>query len=337
MHEIEAVVFPQPGEVEMRRFQLPACGPDEIVVRTLYSLVSTGTELRVWAGHYGAESKFPFIPGYSIVGEIIEVGEEVRGWEAGRLVSGCNPLNIPGINSYWGAHASCHRYKVTGNDAPVVLPPGAEPRGYLIVEIGAISWRGVKHANVKKEESALVVGQGLIGALAARLLLLQGARTVVMDMQPSRLQRALSWGAAGAIDASQAEAEARVRELLPEGADIIIEAAGKPQTVKSALSFIRSRDIAGGGRIPRFVFQANYVEPVPADLTRLAPTRAITFLYPGDRGPEDRRELRDMVTRGQMKTEDFAGEPVSCKEALEAYKALRDEPASHFSLAFKWT
>ncbi len=28
MHEIEAVVFPQPGEVEMQRFQLPGCGPD---------------------------------------------------------------------------------------------------------------------------------------------------------------------------------------------------------------------------------------------------------------------------------------------------------------------
>ena len=336
MREIEAIVFPEPGEVEIRKLQLPACGPEQIVVRTLYSLVSTGTELRVWAGHYGAENKFPFIPGYSIVGEIIEVGEQVRGWHAGQLVSGRNPLNIPSINSCWGAQASHHRYQVTGYDMPLVLPPGAKPLDYLIVEIGAISWRGVKHANVERGESALVVGQGLIGAFAARLLLLQGAQTVVMDMHPSRLQRALFWGATGAVDASQAEAEARVRKLLPDGADIIIEAAGKPEVAKSALQFVRSRAIDGVGKIPRFIFQASYVEPVPATLIGLAPAEAITFLYPGDRSIEDRLQLLDMVTRGQLKTEDFVGEPVSYKEASQAYKALRDQPASHFSLVFKW-
>ncbi len=247
-----------------------------------------------------------------------------------------NPLNIPSINSYWGAQASHHRYQVTAYDVPLALPPGAKPLDYLIVEIGAISWRGVKHANVEKGESAIVMGQGLIGAFAARLLLLQGAQTVVMDVHPSRLQRALFWGATGAVDASQAEAEARVRKLLPDGADIIIEAAGKPEVAKGALQFIRSRAIDGSGKIPRFIFQANYVEPVPANLARLAPTEAITFLYPGDRSTEDRLQLLDMVTRGQLKTEDFVGEPVSYKEAPQTYKALRDEPASHFSLAFKW-
>jgi len=43
-------------------------------VRTHYTLVSSGTELRVLGGHYGAKEKYPVIPGYSVVGEVVAVG-----------------------------------------------------------------------------------------------------------------------------------------------------------------------------------------------------------------------------------------------------------------------
>jgi len=99
---LEAIVFPRPGEVKIGTFALPPCGPEEVVVKTRYSLVSTGTELRIWAGHYGAADKFPLIPGYSLVGEIVEVGEKITGFAVGDLVSGRNPLPVPGIQQYWG-------------------------------------------------------------------------------------------------------------------------------------------------------------------------------------------------------------------------------------------
>jgi len=86
------------------------------------------------------------IPGYSVVGRVSETGSEVRGWRKGDLVSGRNPLPVPDINSLWGAQASHHRYKITGYDRPVKLPPGVQPWDFVTAEVAAISWRAVTAA-----------------------------------------------------------------------------------------------------------------------------------------------------------------------------------------------
>lgn len=334
--EMAAIVFPRAGEVEIRNFTLPPCGPEEIVVQTRYSLVSTGTELRVWAGHYGAADKFPLIPGYSIVGEVVEAGESVTGFAVGDLVSGRNPLPLPGITQYWGAQASHHRYLATGYDCLLKLPGAVtDPLVCVLGEVAGIPWRGVKHAEVEAGETALVVGQGLIGALSGALLVLQGARTVVADVWPGRLERSSRWGVTP-VNARETDANARIRELLPEGADVVVEASGQPGPATNALQFLRSRGTGGPGRLPRLVLQANYLDPIPVDLARLAPTQSLAIYYPGDREPEDRAEALQFCAEGKLRTEDFVGEVLDVSDAPAAYPALRDDPDAHFSVAFRW-
>ncbi|HEY3397988.1 MAG TPA: zinc-binding dehydrogenase [Armatimonadota bacterium] len=336
-YDMKAIVFPAAGEVEIRSFELPPCGADEIVVKTLYSMVSTGTELRVWAGHYGSESKFPFIPGYSVIGEVLEVGAEVTSVAVGDVVSGRNPLPVPGINQYWGAQASHHRYQLGGYDAALKLPTtAAEAFPYLICEIGAIPWRGVKFATTNPGESALVMGQGLIGALAGKFLVMHDVRTVVADVHPLRLNRALGWGVAAAVDMRAADANEQLRALLPEGADVLVEASGQPAPALNALQFVRNRNVAGPGPLPRVVFQANYLDPLNLDLAHNLPSGSISLFYPGDREPQDRLDVIEFVRQGRISAEEFAGEIVPFTEAPAAYRALRDQPDQHFSVAFKW-
>ena len=86
--ETNAIVFNKAGDIGTGSFPLGPCGATDIVVRTLYTMVSSGTELRVLAGHYGAKDRFPLIPGYSVVGEVIAVGEQAKGYRVGDLISG---------------------------------------------------------------------------------------------------------------------------------------------------------------------------------------------------------------------------------------------------------
>lgn len=332
----EAIVFPEPGAVEIRTYAVPPCGPEELLVRTRYSLVSTGTELRVWGGHYGAAGKFPLIPGYSIIGEVVEVGDQVTGFAVGDLVSGRNPLPVPGITPYWGAQASLHRYQTTGYDAVLKLPPGADTFDALIAEIGAISWRGVKHAGMAAGETALVVGQGLIGALSAKFLLMHGVKTVVTDVHPLRVQRARAMGVAAAIDMRDPDAVAQVTAAVEGGADILVEASGQPVPAQQALQFLRARGTGDPGPLPRVVLQANYLEPVPVNLARLAPTQALAIFTPGDREPDDRQDVLQFVAAGKISSREFVGETRAFRDAAAAYQALRDAPDEHFSVAFTW-
>ena len=237
--QIRAIVFPASGEVELRTLTLPACGPTEVVCETVYSFVSPGTELRILRGVAESKGRFPVIPGYSWVGRVIEVGAELHGWREGELVTGRNPVFLPGITSLWGGQASHHRAEVTGYDSVLKLPDGADPWDYVAVEVSAISWRGVSAAYPAPGETAVVVGQGLIGACSARWLQHFGARVIVVDPVASRLERARRWGVAAAIDPTAGDAREAILALAPGGADIVIEASASPAGVALANAVLR--------------------------------------------------------------------------------------------------
>ncbi|MCG2659092.1 MAG: alcohol dehydrogenase catalytic domain-containing protein [Kiritimatiellae bacterium] len=141
-----AIVFTEANKVALQSYDLPPCGPKEVIAETIFSFVSPGTELRVLSGGHESEVKFPLIPGYSWVGRVIEVGSELKAWKVGELVSGKNPIPVPGINSLWGGQASCHRVVVSGYDSVLKLPENADPWDYVAMEVAAISWRGASAA-----------------------------------------------------------------------------------------------------------------------------------------------------------------------------------------------
>lgn len=104
--EIPAVVFTDENQVSLSTVLRNPCGPTEVVIRTRYSMISPGTELRMLAGHYGAAGKFPYVPGYTSIGEIIEVGSDAGGWRVGDLVSARNTRPFANARSLYGAHSA---------------------------------------------------------------------------------------------------------------------------------------------------------------------------------------------------------------------------------------
>lgn len=346
--KFQAVVYSQPGAIALGQFELAPCEGNQIVVRTLYTMVSSGTELRVLAGHYGAKDKFPLIPGYSSVGEVIEVGPEAAGFRVGDLVSCRNPLPAPGVTNYWGGQASMQRHSIAGEDRPVLLPAGAKPLDYVTAEIAAISLRGVIAAAPQAGETAVVLGQGLIGAFSAAWLNAAGCRVIVADLEDGRLERAKRWAAA-TVKVSDADAEARLRTLCNGGADLVVESSGSSKGALLAHKLIRRKpqNYSKDYKVepiqfyhqdwPRLVMQANYLEPVALDPFGFFPGEGVTILAPKDRGVEDRQRSVEQFRRGTLKAADFVQKTVSFPDAPPAYLALRDDKNSNFSLVIDWT
>ena len=187
-YPIKAVVFPAPGKVEIQEFVLPPPGDEDILVRSLYTMVSPGTELRMWSG----QARFPMIPGYSTIGEVIEVGAKVKGYRVGDLVSGrsCKRFFADGTFNC-GGHMSGQLFPTVGEDRAVLLPPSAKALDYVITEISSISLRGATAAVPRQGETAIVVGQGLIGAFSAAWLQACGCHVVVTN--PTHIAVALRY------------------------------------------------------------------------------------------------------------------------------------------------
>ena len=340
-----AITFTSPGSVEVRTYHLAEPEPDQMIVQTRWSMVSTGTELRVLGGHYGVAERYPVIPGYSSVGRIIEIGSAVSGYRVGDLVSCRNPAPVPGVTNYWGGQAALQLHRSAGVNRPVVLPEGADTLDYVTVEISAISLRGVTAARPEPGETAVVIGQGLIGAFSAAWLHERGCRVIAVDLAAGRLKRAEQWSSA-TVNVADDDAVQRILDLTGGGADIVVESSGTSPGMRTALKVVRARPQDGHAdtpiqllhdRWPRLVVQANYLDTIDIDPFRFFPGEGLTVLTPHDRGTDDRQAAVELHRRGGFVARHFIDRVVSYRDAAEAYAQLRDDKDSHFSLIFDWT
>ena len=240
------------GELAVLDVPAPVGRPGGVVVRSLFSLISTGTEMmkvteakmslvgmararpdqvRKVLDSVSQQGLMPtykkamsrldsYTPlGYSLCGVVTEVGRGASEFHVGQLVAAAG-------NEY-ALHAEYNWIPV---NMCVPVPPDVLPEHAAFATVGAIAMQGVRRAEVQLGETALVIGLGLIGQLAVRLLVAAGVRVVGLDMIEDRCQRAEEAGAVRCA-APDGEGLAAVEQVLAEmtggrGADHVLLAAG---------------------------------------------------------------------------------------------------------------
>src|SRR5512143_4240264 len=101
----KAVVFTAPGQVAFQDIDMPEPSPDEVQIRTMYSMVSAGTEGWVFRNLFTwMPTPYPCVPGYQRVGVIEKVGRDVFGWQVGDKVMATTGAWNGVVNSAWGSH-----------------------------------------------------------------------------------------------------------------------------------------------------------------------------------------------------------------------------------------
>jgi threonine dehydrogenase-like Zn-dependent dehydrogenase len=304
-------------------------------------MVSSGTELRILSGgDVTPDHPYPLTPGYSVVGEIVQVGRNVRDFKVGDCVSGRNPDRGPeGVSLLYGAHAGYNIYTHNGYCQPILLPDGAKPLDYVIAEIAAISWRGVWMSEPRACDTVVVIGQGLIGALSGAWFASLGCRVIAVDVADNRLERSLAWGVAQTINPRRCDPIAHIAAACPMGPDIVVEASASMPGLSMAYKIIRGRKAysAAGLNPPRLVLQATYMEETPVHPTGFFDGELIHIIAPQDRTPQDRIHAVESLRRGLITSSDFIDSVTSFDRAPSVYAKLRDSKESIFSAVFDWS
>ena len=224
------VVWPQQGVTEIETFETTAPDAGQVVIRTRVSLISPGTERAFYLGLPNAAAQFPLYPGYSNIGEIIEVGAHVDQFKIGdRVASGASHTGVATIDA-----ATC-----------VLIPDAVADDEAAFFMLCAIALQGVRKARLELGEPVVVIGAGIVGILATQLAKLNGGLPVIcVDQDEHRLDFVRAAGADAAIMADAKTAQ-RVEELCGDGgAPVVIEASGNPHAILSAFSLARR-----GGRV----------------------------------------------------------------------------------------
>jgi predicted dehydrogenase/threonine dehydrogenase-like Zn-dependent dehydrogenase len=257
------------GELAVIDAPAPSCAPGGILVRTLYSLISTGTEMMKVG-----ESKLSLVGmararpdqvkkvlenvqqqgalttykkamnrldsysplGYSLAGVVVEVGKGAEEFSVGQLVA-C-------AGNEYALHAEINWVPT---NLCVAVPDGVSPQLAAFATVGSIALQGVRQGNVQLGDTACVIGLGLVGQLVVQLLIASGVRVVGLDPDPERCRLAEKAGALLCTAPDADGATAVEQELLKAsggiGADRIFLVAGgsSNQPVELAARLARDR------------------------------------------------------------------------------------------------
>lgn len=218
-------------------------------VRTIYSGISAGTELTAYRGTnpyltsvwdpesrlFGPGSEALGYPldgwGYSEVGEVVELAPP-NGNGAENPVAEA-PVQVGDI--VWGIWG--HRDEgilAAESLRGHVLPEGMDPLAGAFVRVGAIALSAVLAADLGPGSTVAVFGQGVIGLLATRFAVLNGAKVIAVDGIPARRRRALDWGALHALPPA-AQLAGDIRRITGgAGVDVAIELSGNYRALHEA-------------------------------------------------------------------------------------------------------
>ncbi len=238
------------GDIRTAQVPRPDPAPGEIVIRVEAAGIC-GTDRHLFKGEFPSEP--PVTLGHEFSGIVTARGPGVT-LAIGTRVT-CDPntwcgvcdaclrgrVNLCANNVATGIHrdGGFAEYAAFPAHKAVALPSGLHPHHGAFCEPLACTLHGIDIGAPKPGERVLVLGGGVIGLLALQLARLAGAETLLLTRHPAK--RAIA-SALGATATAATAGEARI--LWPEGADLVVECAGVPETVAEAPGLTRP-----GGRI----------------------------------------------------------------------------------------
>jgi NADPH:quinone reductase-like Zn-dependent oxidoreductase len=235
-----SLYFTAPRCIDIREKHLPAPSGRQVLVKTLFSAISPGSELLVYRGlcpddlpldetipSLKGRPGFPTKYGYSVVGRVISCAKNVPSEWEGRLVFSFHPHESHFLIDPQELHP---------------LPPDVSPEEALFLPNLETAVNFMMDGRPMMGEQVIVFGQGIVGLLTTAMLAEHPlTRLITLDPEPLRRSFSLMAGADTSLNPVETGAIAMLAEQLGsfedrEGADLVYELSGCPDTLEQALA-----------------------------------------------------------------------------------------------------
>ncbi|MBI2759234.1 MAG: zinc-binding alcohol dehydrogenase [Chloroflexi bacterium] len=332
------VIFTAPRQVELRQESLPVLGADEVLVETICSAISAGTEMLVYRGQFPQDTNsvdsissglhYPTAYGYACAGRVLEHGSRVDPKWAGRLIFSFQP------------HTS---HFIASPNALIPIPNSINPETACFLPNMETAVNLAQDAAPILGERVLVLGQGIVGLLTASLLkefplhsLLTAdhfqLRRDALNLEPStfNLQR---------LDSSKKDFRKQAKNILGEGADLAFELSGSPSALDDAIALtcFSGRIVIGswygekrasidlGG-----AFHRSRIKLISSQVSTIAPELSARW---------DKSRRFDVAWKAleRIKPEKWITHRFPIAQTADAYRLLDERPQETIQVVFSYT
>lgn len=258
---MKAVVYRGPEKIGLEDVPLPKIiEPDDAIVKVTTSTIC-GTDIHIWHGGM-PEVKAPRIIGHEFVGEVVEIGPNVRNAKVGdkvavSCVTQCGECFycVRGIYSHCTTGSWIFGYMIDGCQAEYVRVPHAnlgmfhipeeltEEDVLFVGDILSTGYMGAENAHIEPGDTVAVMGSGPVGMCAMATARLWGpSKIIAVDFDQSRLDAAVKNGVADVgLNPSKVNAAEAIRDMTEgRGADRTLECVGVQGTYEMALDAVRA-------------------------------------------------------------------------------------------------
>lgn len=297
-----AVVFEGPRRLSRRSVELVSRGAGEVLVKTLYSGISTGTERLFYTGNMPdfPGMGYPLVPGYETVGEVVQAAP-------GSGLSAGDHVFVPGANCYANARG------LFGGASSLLLTAAHRViqvddelgEDAVLFALAATAFHAVRPTSSAPLPD-LIVGHGALGRLAARVVVALGGKPRVWETRSERRD-----GAAGYTVVDPADDSSRRFAT-------ILDASGHGASFERWISHLSAR---GELILAGFYTDALSFSFVPAFLREARVRVAAQWL------PQDLEAVRALVATGALSLAGIVNHRASVDQAEQAYAQAFEDPA----------
>lgn len=334
--ENQTVTFTKAHEVEFltSSFDSNEIGEHQILLRSLRSMISPGTELTCLNGLNSWWFSFPGIPGYANVAEVINCGNQVEGLEPGDRVLNYGPHQLYNI--------------LTDNELILKIPDHYPLELVPLTRLATVAFTAIRVSNIELGDNVIVMGMGTIGNIAAQLAKNQGGQVIAIDINDKRLELAKKCGIEKTINPLNTNPEDTVLQMTDgKKANTLIDATGNSKAIESSFNLI--------SRMGELILLGSPREEYHTDLTKvlnythLFPKGSITvkgahehqFPKKHDNFAKHSFERNSKIIwklqeQKLINLKHLVSHTIPANEAPDAYIKLRDQPDEYTGVILNW-
>ena len=334
MSKARRLYFTAPKKIEIHETSLPPLKEDEVLVESICSGISAGTEMLIYRGQFphisdvhdnlSSELNYPLTYGYACAGRVLEIGKSVNPEWRDRLVFALHP------------HAS---HFITTPDYLIRIPASlsAETACFLPNMETAVNF--VQDGAPILGERVLVLGQGIVGLLTASLLCEFPLESLVTVDRYELRRLALDCASnQRSFDPDSRDYLEQAKSHLKDGADLTFELSGSPTALNEAIVLTRfsGRIVIGswygqkraeidlGG-----AFHRSRIKLISSQVSTITPELS---------GRWDKLRRFEVAWRalGRVRPEKWISHRFSIEDAGKAYQLLDENPQETIQIILEY-
>ncbi len=328
----QQILFTEPKIAQLIELDLLPIMEDEILVKMEYTVISGGTERANILSMSNTSQAFPKSLGYCGVGVVEKVGSDVKTFKTADHV-----LVYHGCHSNYNICKEKQLTKVANNSIPSIEA--------AFVIIAAMGLGGVRKLEIEIGESAMVMGQGLLGIFSTQFCHLNGAYPVIaVDLNKERRDLALSLGADYALDPSKPDFINNVKKITGgKGISACVEVTGNMHATLQALdaaAYMGRISLLGCTRVSNG--SVDYYQQVHRPGIKLI--GAHNFVRPKVESyphhwthQDDCHAILDLIAAKRIQVAPIISRIVSPKDAAQIYTELCEDINFPVGTVFDWS